>query len=85
VLGDNVGRRESGAQSKAEPASAAHQTAEEFYAAGEFASARKRLDVAIDASALTNSVCLPNAILCRDSERAFSAGSGSGGVATTFS
>lgn len=47
--GDNVERRDSGVQSKAEPASAARRTAEEYYAAGEFQKCAQRLDVALDA------------------------------------
>jgi tetratricopeptide (TPR) repeat protein len=74
VLGDNVGRRESGAQSKAEPASAARQTAEEFYAAGEFAKCAQRLDVAIDAKRADKLRLLAAcSFFAGDNARAFSA------------
>jgi tetratricopeptide (TPR) repeat protein len=49
AIGDNIGRRESVAQSKAEPASAARRTAEDYYAAGEFTKCAERLDVVLDA------------------------------------
>lgn len=74
ALDDNVERRKSGAQSKAEQTSAARHTAEKYYAAGEFEKCAQRLDPALDAKHADKLRLLAAcSFLAGDSERAFSA------------
>jgi tetratricopeptide (TPR) repeat protein len=74
ALGDNVERRGSGAQSKADPAFAARHTAEEYYAAGEFAKCAQRLDPALDAKRADKLRLLAAcSFFAGDNARAFSA------------
>jgi len=72
--GDNFGRRDSGAQSKTVPAPAVRHTAEEFYAAGEFAKCAQRLDAALDAKRADKLRLLAEcSFFAGDNARAFSA------------
>jgi tetratricopeptide (TPR) repeat protein len=74
VMADKIGRRDSGAQSKAEQASAVRHTAEEYYAAGEFAKCAQRLDAAVDAKRADKLRLLAAcSFFAGDSEGAFSA------------
>jgi len=74
VSGDNIGRRDAGAQSKAEPASTARPTAEEYFAAGEFAKCAQRLDATLVAKRADKLRLLSEcSFFAGDSERAFSA------------